>query len=61
MAEALYAKYDVKEELGRGAFSLVKLAVDRKTGAKVRASFCVQRPLCRGRSACERRAWQAML
>jgi len=34
MAE-LYAKYEIKEELGRGAFSLVKLGIDRKTGSKV--------------------------
>lgn len=34
MSEALFAKYEVKEELGRGAFSLVKLAVNRQTGQK---------------------------
>jgi len=33
-ADALYAKYDIKEELGAGAFSLVKLAVEKSTGKK---------------------------
>jgi serine/threonine protein kinase len=34
-ADELYAKYDIKEELGAGAFSLVKLAVEKSTGKKV--------------------------
>lgn len=32
MSEQLFAKYDVKEEIGRGAFSLVKLGVNKETG-----------------------------
>jgi len=34
-AAELTAKYEVKEELGRGAFSVVKLGVNRKTKEKV--------------------------
>lgn len=30
----LFAKYDVRDELGSGAFSLVKLAVNKATGDK---------------------------
>jgi calcium/calmodulin-dependent protein kinase I len=32
-------KYDVKEEIGRGAFSVVKTAVERKTNHKVAIKF----------------------
>jgi len=34
-ADALTKKYEVKQELGRGAFSVVKLAINRKTKERV--------------------------
>jgi len=35
MSEALTSKYDLKGDLGRGAFSVVKLAINKKTKDKV--------------------------
>jgi len=35
MANALLEQYELKDELGKGAFSVVKLAINKKTGEKV--------------------------
>jgi len=35
MSKKITDVYDIKEELGKGAFSVVKLAVNKTTGEKV--------------------------